>query len=155
MKLLLRFNLWLQNCFMDFPIPDGPLPTTSSRRFRYRGIAKSKLQHPTRLSSELEILTRRIFHKLKVQKDSEGPISIPRTSSGGHRLKHLLIQSILIHDDSPEMFSGQAVVVAGLGCTGADIACDLVGHASKIYLSHRRGNYVVSSRNSQILYFTP
>ena len=47
----------------------------------------------------------------------------------------------------PDAYCGQAVLVVGLGSTAADIACDLVGHASKIYLSHRRGNHVVSPSN--------
>jgi cation diffusion facilitator CzcD-associated flavoprotein CzcO len=37
------------------------------------------------------------------------------------------------------------VLVVGLGSTAADIACDLVGYANRIYLSHRRGNHIVSS----------
>jgi dimethylaniline monooxygenase (N-oxide forming) len=44
----------------------------------------------------------------------------------------------------PEPFEGKMVVVVGMGNTGPDIACDLVGHASKVYLSHRRGHAIVS-----------
>jgi dimethylaniline monooxygenase (N-oxide forming) len=44
----------------------------------------------------------------------------------------------------PEPFKGKTVVVVGMGNTGPDIACDLVGHASKVYLSHRRGHAIVS-----------
>ncbi|MCJ1416901.1 hypothetical protein MMC32_003240 [Xylographa parallela] len=39
----------------------------------------------------------------------------------------------------PEAFAGQRVVVVGLGNSAADTATGLVGHASKIYLSHRKG----------------
>jgi dimethylaniline monooxygenase (N-oxide forming) len=44
----------------------------------------------------------------------------------------------------PAPFEGKTVVVVGMGNTGPDIACDLVGHASKVYLSHRKGHAIVS-----------
>jgi dimethylaniline monooxygenase (N-oxide forming) len=44
----------------------------------------------------------------------------------------------------PEPFEGKRVVVVGFGNTGPDTACDLVGNASKVYLSHRRGHAIVS-----------
>ncbi len=40
-------------------------------------------------------------------------------------------------------YVGKRVVVAGMGNTSADIANDLVGVASKVYLSHSRGAHVV------------
>lgn len=43
----------------------------------------------------------------------------------------------------PKPFEGKSVVVVGMGHTGPDIACSLVGHASKVYLSHRRGHAIV------------
>jgi dimethylaniline monooxygenase (N-oxide forming) len=39
----------------------------------------------------------------------------------------------------PADFQAKRVVVVGLGNTAADTATTLVGHASQIYLSHRRG----------------
>ncbi len=42
----------------------------------------------------------------------------------------------------PENFKGKVLVV-GLGNTGADTAVALVGHANKIYLSHRHGTTIV------------
>jgi len=86
-------------------------------------------------------------HGLMVWKYSKGGYSIRKTSSGGHtcRATHYPLQTD--HCASPEMYSGQVVLVAGLGSTAADVACDLVGYANKIYLSHRRGNHVVSSYN--------
>jgi dimethylaniline monooxygenase (N-oxide forming) len=44
----------------------------------------------------------------------------------------------------PEPFKEMKVVIVGMGNTGPDIACDLVGHASKVYLSHRNGHAIVS-----------
>lgn len=44
----------------------------------------------------------------------------------------------------PKPFEGKSVVVVGMGHTGPDIACSLVGFAGKVYLSHRRGHAIVS-----------
>lgn len=41
-------------------------------------------------------------------------------------------------------FEKKAVIVVGIGNTAADIAVDLVGTASKVYLSHRRGALMLS-----------
>jgi dimethylaniline monooxygenase (N-oxide forming) len=49
----------------------------------------------------------------------------------------------------PEPFEGMRVVVVGMGNTGPDTACDLIGHASKVYLSHRKGHAIVSIINWQ------
>lgn len=43
----------------------------------------------------------------------------------------------------PKDFEGCKVLVVGLGNTGADTASTLVGHAEKIYASHRAGALVV------------
>jgi dimethylaniline monooxygenase (N-oxide forming) len=50
----------------------------------------------------------------------------------------------------PEPYEGKNVVVVGLGNTGPDTACDLVGHASKVSLSHRKGHAIVSNIVLQI-----
>ncbi|WPH03114.1 Monooxygenase aurF [Acrodontium crateriforme] len=47
----------------------------------------------------------------------------------------------------PEDWKDKRVVVVGLGNTGPDTAVDLIGHASDIWLSHRKGNAVFSRRN--------
>jgi dimethylaniline monooxygenase (N-oxide forming) len=44
----------------------------------------------------------------------------------------------------PEEFEGCRVMTVGLGNTAADIATGLVGVAGQVYLSHRKGSYVVS-----------
>ena len=44
----------------------------------------------------------------------------------------------------PEDFTGQKVMVVGIGNTGADVASDLVGVAEKIYVSHRGGQNILS-----------
>lgn len=44
----------------------------------------------------------------------------------------------------PSDFKGKRAVVLGLGNNAADISTALVGHASKIYLAHRRGANLVS-----------
>ncbi|KAJ4288989.1 hypothetical protein N0V90_011331 [Kalmusia sp. IMI 367209] len=43
----------------------------------------------------------------------------------------------------PSDFKGKKVMVIGFANTAADTATQLVGHASKIYLSHRRGNCII------------
>lgn len=41
-------------------------------------------------------------------------------------------------------FQGKKVLVVGMANTGVDTASELVGHADKIYISHRKGSFVVS-----------
>lgn len=59
------------------------------------------------------------------------------------------IARIILTRYSPDNFTGQNVIVVGLGSTAADTACELVGRAKRIYLSHRRGNHVVGSSINQ------
>jgi dimethylaniline monooxygenase (N-oxide forming) len=57
-----------------------------------------------------------------------------------------LFKGEIIHAQAfkrPSDFKGKAVTVLGLGNNAADIATALVGHASKIYLAHRRGANLV------------
>jgi dimethylaniline monooxygenase (N-oxide forming) len=42
-----------------------------------------------------------------------------------------------------EEFKGMKVLLVGLSNTGADTAAELVGHAKKIYVSHRTGHKLV------------
>ncbi|KAJ3958699.1 hypothetical protein N0V92_004689 [Colletotrichum tropicale] len=42
----------------------------------------------------------------------------------------------------PEEFKGKRVLVIGFGNSGADTAASLIGHAKKIYISHREGAYI-------------
>lgn len=46
-------------------------------------------------------------------------------------------------------FDGKRVVVVGLGNTGCDTAVDLLGHASDVFLSHRRGSAFFSRYNKK------
>lgn len=43
----------------------------------------------------------------------------------------------------PQDFEGQRVMVIGQGNSAMDAAVDLTGHASKVYLSHRRGAFII------------
>ncbi|MCJ1401248.1 hypothetical protein MMC11_004460 [Xylographa trunciseda] len=61
---------------------------------------------------------------------------IPRLE-GREKFKGAVIHSQAFK--RPEAFTGQNVVVVGLGNSAADTATGLVGHASKVYLSHRKG----------------
>ncbi|KAI8246593.1 Monooxygenase aurF [Colletotrichum sp. SAR 10_96] len=47
----------------------------------------------------------------------------------------------------PEEFKGKRVLVVGFGNSGADTAVSLIGHAKKIYISHREGAYVIPRVN--------
>jgi dimethylaniline monooxygenase (N-oxide forming) len=61
-----------------------------------------------------------------------------------------LFQGKIIHSREfkrPADFSGKRLVVLGLGNTAADTSTTLVGHASEVYLSHRRGANLVSNSN--------
>lgn len=58
-----------------------------------------------------------------------------------------LFQGEIVHTQAfkrPSNFEGKTVVVLGLGNNAADISVALLGHASKIYLAHRRGANLVS-----------
>ncbi len=50
----------------------------------------------------------------------------------------------LTSSNRPEEFKEKRVLVVGLGNTAADTAASLAGVASKIYLSHTSGTFVVS-----------
>jgi dimethylaniline monooxygenase (N-oxide forming) len=52
----------------------------------------------------------------------------------------------------PTDFTGKRVVVLGLGNTAADTSTTLVGHASQIHLSHRRGANLVSTSALRVWY---
>lgn len=61
-----------------------------------------------------------------------------------------MFQGEVIHTQAfkrPSDFAGKTVVVLGLGNNAADISTALVGHASKIYLAHRRGANLVGLFN--------
>lgn len=44
----------------------------------------------------------------------------------------------------PKQFAGKRVLVVGIGNTACEIALSLVGHASQVYQSYRRGRVIVS-----------
>ncbi|CAK7228988.1 hypothetical protein SCUCBS95973_007065 [Sporothrix curviconia] len=44
---------------------------------------------------------------------------------------------------NPQDFAGKSVVVVGIGSTAGDTAVSLIGHALKVYLSHRSGAYIL------------
>jgi dimethylaniline monooxygenase (N-oxide forming) len=80
-----------------------------------------------------------LCHGLQVQVPNvpkiEGIESFPGTAVHSNQYK------------GPEPYEGKRVVIVGLGNTGSDTACDLVGHASKIWISHRAGHAIVSATN--------
>lgn len=47
-----------------------------------------------------------------------------------------------------EDFKGQNVIVSGIGNTAGDIALQLVPHAKTVYLSHRRGAKIISTKGA-------
>jgi dimethylaniline monooxygenase (N-oxide forming) len=58
-----------------------------------------------------------------------------------------LFQGPLIHAQQyrkPDDFKGKRVVIVGIGAITSDIATELVAHASKLYISHRRGMIIAS-----------
>ena len=74
---------------------------------------------------------------------SQGRYFTRKLSNGKCMYEPGLRSTTAYDSDSPDSFAGQNVLIVGLGSTAADTACELVGHANKIYLSHRRGNHVV------------
>ncbi|KAF5646391.1 dimethylaniline monooxygenase 2 [Fusarium sp. NRRL 52700] len=58
-----------------------------------------------------------------------------------------LFQGTVIHGQSyrkPEEFSGQRVLVVGIGNTACEVSLSLTRHASKVYQSYRRGRIIIS-----------
>ena len=74
--------------------------------------------------------------------EASGRYSVPRTPKiqGIEKFRGTAIHSRAYKNR--QQFQGKRVLVLGFGITAAEIAVELVGNASTIYLSHRRGNSI-------------
>jgi dimethylaniline monooxygenase (N-oxide forming) len=152
-------------CYTDFPFPDrvDDYPTAEQFAQYLDDYAKAfDLSDRVRLGIAVEKITRNqendgweirfkqdgqehtqtfdkvvLCHGLQVQEPNVPKIEGMDTFTGR-----------AIHSNEykgPEPYAGKTVVVVGFGNTGPDIACDLVGNANKVYLSHRVGHAIVSA----------
>lgn len=91
----------------------------------------------TRSHSVTDTRPKLVFLNLKAKKASPAysctPNNIESTYGQPYERRYLTVHP------SPEDFAGKNVVVVGLGSSTGDIVPDLAPHASRIWISHRRG----------------
>jgi dimethylaniline monooxygenase (N-oxide forming) len=159
-------------CFSDFPFPDhvGNYATADQFAQYFEDYAKSfSLLERVKLGRTVERIARSQEDEgWEIRFKQDGKDQAPTERFDKVILCHGLqvlepnipkIEGIdtfagrAIHSNEykgPEPFEGKTVVVVGFGNTGPDVACDLVGHASKVYLSHRKGHAIVGLAKSSI-----
>ncbi|MCJ1321957.1 hypothetical protein MMC15_007302 [Xylographa vitiligo] len=147
-----------RSCFTDFPAPDdAPAYLPGPQVYEYIKDYAEKfhiLPHVKLNTKVVKVVRNKDDTKWQVHTRSgqveaslevdkvvfcNGLMEIPSVPKFDGREK---FAGTVIHSQAfkrPEAFTGQNVVVVGLGNSAADTATALVGHASKIYLSHRRG----------------
>lgn len=152
-----------RNCFSDFPY-DNKLPVYINadqfrqymqdyadhfdlgKRIRFNtsveGLRRIDNEAKWELSIKLEDGSNHTeqFDKVIIATGSQ-TTSIMPTFEGAD-----LFKGGIIHSSSytkPTDYAGKSVLIAGFGNTAADTAVDLAGHTSKLYVSHRRGCYVL------------
>ncbi|MCJ1380564.1 hypothetical protein MMC17_003672 [Xylographa soralifera] len=158
-----------RSCFTDFPAPDdAPAYLPAPQVYEY---IKDYADHFTILphvklnTKVVKVVRNKVDTKWQVHIRSgkeeaslefdkvvfcNGLMQIPSVPILEGREK---FTGTVIHSQAfkrPEAFTGQKVVVVGLGNSAADTATGLVGHASTIYLSHRRGMNIFPRTHSGI-----
>ncbi|KAH8886379.1 flavin-containing monooxygenase 9 [Thozetella sp. PMI_491] len=149
--------------FTDFPFPDNsPIYPPAPQMHQYfRSYAdhfnlRRHIKFNTKISSIIrneetqkwELVTEADGAKTTQQFDkvvvSNGLVYKPTVPTFEGQEK---FQGTILHGrdyKSPSSFENKNVVVVGIGNTSADVAVNLAGIASKVYLSHRRGALVMS-----------
>uniref|UniRef100_A0A803V8W2 Flavin-containing monooxygenase 5 n=1 Tax=Ficedula albicollis TaxID=59894 RepID=A0A803V8W2_FICAL len=154
-------------CFSDFPIPDDfPNYMHNSKIMEYfRMYARhfDLLRHIRFRTSVCRVSKRPDFAssgQWEVQTESEGKreaavFDAVLVCSGHHTDAHLPLSSFpglekfegwYLHSrdyKSPQPFLGKQVVVVGIGNSGIDIAVELSHTAKQVFLSTRRGSWVL------------
>ncbi|TQV99337.1 hypothetical protein V2A60_004811 [Cordyceps javanica] len=146
-------------CYTDFPFPrDTPTHCSAKEVEKY---IESYVEH-FQLAPHFRLNTR-ITHISEIEETGQWKIDIegapsqyfdkvvmatgPHAKATAFQLEgQNLFAGEVMHSQQFKRasdYAGKRVVVAGIGNTSADIAIDLVGVASKVYLSHTRGAHVL------------
>ncbi|KAK2770642.1 dimethylaniline monooxygenase 2 [Colletotrichum kahawae] len=127
-----------RGCFTDFPFPKD-VPSQCSAK-QVEDYLESYADH-FRLRPFIHLNTRvkRVHHDEPTNK-----WFVEVDGSSTEIFDRVIMATATI---SPENFKGKRVLVVGFGNSGADTAVSLIGHAKKIYLSHREGAYVIPRVN--------
>ncbi|KAK9234245.1 flavin monooxygenase-like protein [Lipomyces kononenkoae] len=147
-----------KNCFTDFPIPDDmPVYLTSSQVHEYLQSYATQfdLYRHIRLNTMVRKVVRSADNaKWQLHLSSENGNEVIDYDkvvfcSGLTALSHIpeirgiqLFKGKVLHSQAfkrPTDFAKMKVLVVGLGNSAVDTCTQLVGHAEKIYVSHRHG----------------
>ncbi|KAM5366863.1 hypothetical protein ACJZ2D_010315 [Fusarium nematophilum] len=148
-----------RGCFTDFPFPDDtPSHCTSGHVQKYLEayVEQFDLASRLRLSTVVNGVRRDDKEdRWVVDVEGSGPQYFDKIvmASGINSRPHVPtleglegFEGEVLHSRAfkrPELFKGKNVVVVGMGNTGADTAAALVGHADKIWVSHKHGALVM------------
>ncbi|ROT43043.1 dimethylaniline monooxygenase [Sodiomyces alkalinus F11] len=148
----------------DFPFPDETSLYVSSREWSeyYRQYARHfKLYVHIRFDMVVKVITRdhdnaKWLVYLEGQTDPEPFDKVVFASGSEAKAIRPVIEGLDVFEGqflhgqaykSPVDFKDENVVVLGMGNSAADTASELTGHASNVYLSHRRGARIVPRSN--------
>ncbi|KAM4023012.1 flavin-containing monooxygenase 5-like isoform 1-T2 [Anomaloglossus baeobatrachus] len=155
-------------CFSDFPIPDDyPNFMHNSKIFQYFRLYAEHFQLTQYIrfkTSVCSVKKRPDFAKsgqweVITEKDGKQESAIfdaVLVCSGHHTEAHLPLQAFpgiekfkgkYLHSrdyKNPEEFKGKRVIVIGIGNSGGDIAVELSRTASQVFLSTRRGSWILN-----------
>ncbi|KAL3427107.1 hypothetical protein PVAG01_00616 [Phlyctema vagabunda] len=152
-----------RGCFTDFPFPAGTdvFPKADQvERYLTAYASHFALKEGMKLNTKVLSISRdekRNQWVVQFSQNASEPKSVRYDklvlANGINRIPSLpsidnqdKFQGKIIHSinyKKPSQFTGKRVLIVGLANTAADTATSLVGHAEKIYLSHRHGAYVL------------
>ncbi|KAF2762583.1 FAD/NAD(P)-binding domain-containing protein [Pseudovirgaria hyperparasitica] len=156
-------SMSIHSCFQDFPFPDDVAdypPGEDVLKYIQAYASHYSLHDHFRLGWGIERVERtlddgswliksistsgvrkdEVFDKVIVTTGPYAKAFLPKIDGQDH-FKGKILHSQAFKD--PADFAGQRVIVAGLAQTGGDVAVDLVGVASQVYMSHRSGARVI------------
>ncbi|MCJ1355306.1 MAG: hypothetical protein MMC33_005297 [Icmadophila ericetorum] len=154
-----------RSCYTDFPVPDEAPPYLPAPDvYEYiKSYAKHFDLYPhIKLNTTVRIVTRNEddtqWQLVVVDAAGEATYEFDKIlfCQGATEQPHLpkfdgreSFTGEVIHSQAykePAVYKGKRVLVVGLGNTAADTAAGLVGHAEKIYISHRRSAVLLPRR---------
>ncbi|WYZ46684.1 hypothetical protein EsH8_IX_000909 [Colletotrichum jinshuiense] len=149
-----------RGCFTDFPFPDGTPnkqpPAKEVESYLEGYVKRFNIRQFMRFNTNITCISHDDdANKWLIEIDGSSTESFDRViiATGLNQTPNYpnitgieLFTGEQLHSKSfkrPENFDGKDVLVVGLGNSGADTATSLVGHANKIYASHREGSLVL------------
>ncbi|KAF2018251.1 FAD/NAD(P)-binding domain-containing protein [Aaosphaeria arxii CBS 175.79] len=153
-----------RGCFTDLPFQEGVRthPTAAEvQQYLLQYVKHFNLASRIQLNTSIKNVTYSDEHqKWAVHIEGSDPIFFDKvvmatginTVASIPNVKNIdLFEGRCIHSrffKRPEEFEGRKVLVVGFGNTAADTATQLVGNASKIYLSHRHGGVILPRKQN-------